>query len=79
MNKGNLELSPRETALILSGLLELSARLDEAQEAAARGGDIAGLLAIDDSRSAIGGLYDRVRSQHLGPLPSLASDARAAA
>jgi len=81
MVTGNLEVSGRDAALILNGLLELSAKLDRAQDVAARNGDVAGLIAIDDNRAAIGNLYERVRRQHLGhgTLPSLADTARAAA
>ena len=81
MATGNLDVSPRDTALILNGLLELTARLDGAQEVAARNGDVAGLIAIDDNREAIRDLYDRVRSRGLGDiaLPSLLDASQAAA
>jgi len=81
MITGNLDVTPRDTALILNGLLELSARLDGAQEVAARKGDVAGLIAIDDNRAAIRDLYDRVRRRGLGDadLPSLVDAAQAAA
>ena len=53
MANRNLEVSEGDSALILHGLLELSAKLDRAQDVAARTGDIAGLMAIDASRGAL--------------------------
>jgi len=69
-----LEMSQTDTALILNGLLELSARLDRAQDTASRNGDVNGVEAIGASRSNIGDLYDRVRNLHIGNggMPTLA-------
>lgn len=69
----NLAVSGGDAALILNGLFELYAKLDRAQDLAARNGDIGGMLSIEASRAAIGDLYARVRGQHLEGVPSLAS------
>jgi len=69
-----LEMSQTETALVLNGLLELSAKLDRAQDMASRNGDAHGLKAIGANRDTIADLYARVRSLHIGNggMPTLA-------